>query len=103
MSEEALQIPEKRRETKGKGEKERYIHLNAEFQRIARRDKKAFLSNQCKEIEGKNRMGKTRDLFKKIRDTKGIFHAKMGSIKDRNGMDLTEVEDMKKRWQEYTK
>ena len=85
-----------------KGEKERYKHLNAEFQRIARRDKKAFLSDQCKEIEGQDRMGKTRDLFKKIRDTKGIFHAKMGSIKDRNGMDLTEAEDIKKRWQEYT-
>ena len=86
---------------KSKGEKERYKHLNAEFHRIARRDKKAFFSNQCKEIEGKNRMGKTRDLFKKIRDTKGIFHAKMVSIKDRNGMDLTEAEDIKKRWQEY--
>ena len=92
----------KRRETKSKGEKERYKHLNAEFQRIARRDKKAFLSNQCKEIEENNRMEKTRDLFKKIRDTKGTFHAKMGSIKDRNGMDLTEAEDIKKRWQEYT-
>ena len=92
----------KRREVKSKGEKERYTHLNAEFQRIARRDKKAFLSDQCKEIEENNRMGKTRDLFKKIRDTKGIFHAKMGSIKDRNGMDLTEAEDIKKRWQEYT-
>ena len=91
----------KRRETKSKREKERNKHLNAEFQRIARRDKKAFLSNQCKEIEGNNRMGKTRDLFKKIRDTKGTFHAKMGSIKDRNGMDLTEAEDIKKRWQEY--
>ena len=90
----------KRREEKNKGEKERYKHLNAEFQRIARRDKKAFFSDQCKETEEKNRMGKTRDLFKKIRDTKGAFHAKMGSI---NGMDLTEVEDMKKRWQEYTK
>ena len=87
---------------KSTGEKERYKHLNAESQRIARRDKKAFLSNQCKEIEEKNRMGITRDLFKKIRDTKGIFHAKMGSIKDRNGMDLTEAEDIKKRWQEYT-
>ena len=86
---------------KSKGEKERYSHLNAEFQRIARRDKKAFLRDQCKEIEN-NRMGKTRDLFKKIRDTKGTFHAKMGSIKDRNGMDLTEAEDIKKRWQEYT-
>ena len=92
----------KRREVKGKGEKERYKHLNAEFQRIARRDKKAFLSDQCKEIEENNRMGKTRDLFKKIRDTKGTFHAKMGTIKDRNGMDLTEAEDIKKRWQEYT-
>ena len=92
----------KRREAKSKGEKERYKHLNAEFQRIARRDKKAFLSDQCKEIEENNRMGKTRDLFKKIRDTKGTFHAKMGSIKDRNGMDLTEVEDIKKRWQQYT-
>ena len=91
----------KRREVKSKGEKERYKHLNAEFQRIARRDKKAFLSNQCKEIEENNRMGKTRDLFKKIRATKGTFHAKMGSIKDRNGMDLTEAEDIKKRWQEY--
>ena len=90
MSEEALQIAMKRREVKGKGEKERYIHLNAEFQRLARRDKKAFLSDQCKEIEENNRMEKTRDLFKKMRDTKGIFHAKMGSIKDRNGMDLTE-------------
>ena len=92
----------KRREGKSKGEKERYTHLNAEFQRIARRDKKAYLSDQCKEIEGKNRMGKTRGLFKKIRDTKGIFQAKMGSIKDRNGIDLTEAEDIKKRWQEYT-
>ena len=101
MSEEALQIVEKRREVKGKGEKERHIHLNAEFQRIARRDKKAFLSKQCKEIEENNRMGKTRDLFKKIRDTKKTFHAKMGTIKDRNGMDLTEAEDIKKRWQEY--
>ena len=91
----------KRREAKSKGEKERYEHLNAEFQRIARRDKKAFLSNQCKEIE-ENKMGKTRDLFKKIRDTKGTFHAKMGSIKDGNGMGLTEAEDIKKRWQEYT-
>ena len=87
---------------KGKGEKERYTHLNAEFQRIARRDKKAFFSDQCKEIEEKNRMGKTRDLFEKIRDTKGTFHAKMGSIKDRKGMVLTEAEDIKKRWQEYT-
>ena len=102
MSEEALQIAEKRREAKGKGEKEKHTHLNAEFQRIARRDKKAFLSDQYKEIEENNRMGKTRDLFKKIRDTKGIFHAKMGSIKDRNGLDLTEAEDIKKRWQEYT-
>ena len=102
MSEEALQIALKRREVKSKGEKERYTHLNAEFQRRARRDKKAFLSNRCKEIEKNNRMGKTRDLFKKIRDTKGTFHAKMGSIKDRNGMDLTEAEDIKKRWQEYT-
>ena len=92
----------KRREVKGKGEKEIYSHLNAAFQRTARRDKKAFLSNQCKEIEGNNRVGKTRDLFKKIRDIKGTFHAKMGSIKDRNGMDLTEAEDIRKRWQEYT-
>ena len=92
----------KRRDVKGKGEKEIYTHWNAEFQRIARRDKKAFLSDQCKEIEENNRMGKTRDLFKKIRDTKGIFHEKMGSIKDRNGMDLTEAEDIEKRWQEYT-
>ena len=97
-----LQIAVKRREAKGKGEKERYKHLNAECQRIARRDKKAFLSDQCKEIEENNRMGKTRNLFKKIRDTKGTFHAKMGSIKDRNGMDLTEADDIKKRWQEYT-
>ena len=102
LSEEALQIAEKRREVKGKGEKEIYTHLNAEFQRIARRDKKACLSDQCKEIEENNRMGKTRDLFKKIRDTKGMFHAKMGSIKDRNGMDLTEAEEIKKWWQEYT-
>ena len=102
LSEEALQIAVKRREVKSKGEKERYKHLNAEFQRIARRDKKTFLSNQCKEIEEKNRMGNTRDLFKKIRDTKGTFHAKMGLIKDRNGMGLTEAEDIKKRWQEYT-
>ena len=101
MSEEALQIAEKRRETKGKGEKERYIHLNAHFQRIARRDKKAFLSDQCKEIEKNNRMGITRDFFKKIRDTKGIFHAKLGTIKDRNSMALTEAENIKK-WQEYT-
>ena len=92
----------KRRDVKGKGEKDRYAHLNAEFQRIARRDKKAFLSVQCKEIEENNRMGKTRDLFKKIRDTKGIFYTKMGSIKDRNGMDLTEAEDIQKSWQEYT-
>ena len=92
----------KRREAKNKGEKERYKHLNAEFQRIARRDKRAFLSDQCKEIEENNRIGKTRDLFKKIRDTKGTFHAKMGLIKDRNGMDLTEAEDINKSWQEYT-
>ena len=103
LSEEALQIAVKRREGKCKGEKERNKHLNAEFQRIARRDKKAFLSNQCKEIEENNRMGKTRDLFKKIRDTKGIFYAKMGPIKDRNGMDLTEAEDIKKRWQDTQK
>ena len=102
MSEEALQIAKKRREVKGKGEKERYIHLNEEFQRIARREKKAFLSDQCKEIEENNRMGKTRYLFKKIRDTKETFHAKKGTIKDRNGMGLTEAEDMKKRWQKYT-
>jgi len=102
LSGEALQIAVKRREVKSKGEKERDKHLNAEFQRIARRDKRAFLSDQCKEIEENNRMGKTRDLFKKIRDTKGTFHAKMGSIKDRNGMDLIEAEDIKKRWQEYT-
>ena len=102
LSEKALEIAVKRREVKSKGEKERYTHLNAEFQRIARRDKKAFLRGQCKEIEENNRMGKTRDLFKKIRDTKEIFHAKMGSIKDRNGMDLTEREGIKKRWQEYT-
>ena len=101
LSEAALQRAEKRKDMKGKGKKERYTHLNAEVQRIARRDKKAFLSDQCKEIEENNRMGKTRDLFKKIRDTKGIFHAKMGSIKDRNGRDLTEAEDIK-RWQEYT-
>ena len=101
LSEEALQIAVKRREAKSKGEKERYTHLTAEFQRIVRRDKKAFLSDQCKEKEENNRMGKTRDLFKKITkgDTKGTFHAKMGSIKDRNGMDLTEAEDIKKRWQ----
>ena len=98
LSEEALQIAEERREEKGKGEKERYIHLNAEFQRRARRDEKAFLSDHSKEIEENGRMGKTRDLFKKVRDTKGIFHTKMGSIKDRNGMNLTEVEDIKKRW-----
>ena len=102
LSGEALQISVKRREVKSKGEKERYTHLNAEFQRIARRDKKAFLSDQCKEIEENNRMGKTRDFVKKIRDTKGEFHAKMGSIKDRNGMDLTEAEDIMKRWQVYT-
>ena len=102
MSEEALQIDGKRREVKGKGEKERYTHLNAQFQRISRRDKKVFLSDQCKEIEENNRMGKARDLFKKIRDTKGTFHAKMGTVKDRNGMDLTEAKDSKKRWQEYT-
>ena len=102
MSEEALQIAEKRREAKDKGEKERYTYLNAEFQRIARRHKKAFLSDQCKQIEQNYRMGKTRDLFKKIRDTKGTFHAKMGTVKNRNGMDLTEAEDIKKRWQEYT-
>ena len=102
LSEEALQIVVKRGEAKSKGEKEKYTHLNAEFQRIARRDKKAFLSDQCKEIEESNRMGKTRDLFKKIRDTKRTFHAKMGTIKDRNGMDLTEAEAIKKRWQEYT-
>ena len=98
-----LKIAVKRREVKSKREKERYKHLNADFQRITRRDKKAFLSGQCKEIEENNRMGKTRDLFKKIRDTKGTFHAKMGSIKDRNGMDLTEGEDIKKRWQDYTR
>ena len=102
LSEEALQIAVKRREAKSKGEKKTYKHLNAEFQRIARRDKKAFLSDQCKEIEENNRMRKIRDLFKKIRDTKGTFHAKMGSIKDRNCIDLTEAEDIKKRWQEYT-
>ena len=102
LSGEALQIAVKRREAKSKGENEKYKHLNAEFQRIARRDKKAFLSDQCKEIEENNRMGKTRGLFKKIRNTKGTFHAKMGSIKNRNGMDLTEAEDIKKRWQEYT-
>ena len=103
LSGEALQIAVKRREAKSKGEKEEYSHLNAEFQRIARRDKKVFLSHQCKKkIEENNRMGKTRDLFKKIRDIKGTYHAKIGSIKDRNGMDLTEAEDIKKRWQEYT-
>ena len=102
LPEEALQIAVKRREVKSKGEKERYTHLKAEFQRIGRRDKKAFLRDQCKEIEENNRMGKTRDLFKEIRDTKGTFHAKMGSIKDRNGMDLTEAEDIKKKWEEYT-
>ena len=101
MSEEALQIAVKRREVKSKGEKEIYTYLNAEFQRIARRDEKAFLSDQCKEVEENNRVGKTRDLFKKIRDTKAIFHAKMGTIKDRNGMDLTEAEDIRKRRQEY--
>ena len=99
LSEEALQIAVKRRELKSKGEKERYKHLNAEFQRIERRDKKAFLSYQCKEIEENNRMGKTRDLFKKIRDTKGTFHAKMATIKDRNGTDLTKAQDIKKKWQ----
>ena len=102
LSEEALQISEKRREAKGKGEKERHTHLNEEFQRKARRDKKAFLRDQCKEIEENNRMRKTRDLFKKIRDTKGTFHAKMGTIKDRNGVNLTEAEHIRKRWQEYT-
>ena len=102
LSEEALQIPEKRKDVKGKGEKERYIHLNAEFQRIARRDKKAFLGDQCKEIEENNRMGKTRDLLKKIRDTKGTLNAKMGTIRDRNGLDPTEAENVKKRRQEYT-
>ena len=101
MSEKPLQIAEKRREAKGKGKKERYTHLNAEFQRIARRGKKAFLSNQCKEIEENNRLGKTRDLFKEIRDTKGIFHVKTGTIKDRKGKDLTEAEETKK-CQEYT-
>ena len=102
LSEEALQIAMNRREAKGKGEKERYTHLNVEFQRMARRDKKAFLSDECQEIKENNRMGKTRDLFKKIRDTRRTFHANMGTIKDRNGMDLTEAEDIKKRWQEYT-
>ena len=103
LSEKALQIGEKRREAKGKGERERYTYLNVEFQRTARRQKKAFICKQCKEIEENNRMGKTRDFFKKIRNTKGIFHAKMGTIKDRNGIDLTEAEDRKKRWQEYPK
>jgi len=102
LSEEALQIAEERREDKGKGEKERYTHLNTEFQRTARRDKKAFLSDQCKEIEENNRIGKTKDLFKKIRDTKETFHAKMDTINDRNAMDLIEVEDIMTRWQEYT-
>ena len=102
LSEEALQIAMKRRKVEGKGEKERYTHLNARFQRIVRSDKKAFLRDQCKETEENNRMGKTRDLFKKITDTKGTFHAKMGSIKDRNGKDLTEAEDIKRRWKEYT-
>ena len=103
MSEEALQTAVKRRETKGKGEKERYTHLNTDFQRITRRDKTVFLSHQCKEVKENNRMGKTSDLFKKIQDTKGTFHAKMGTIKYRNVMALTEAEDIKKRWQEYTK
>ena len=102
LFEAALQIAVQRREVKSKGEKARYTHLNAEFQKIARRDNKAFLSDQCKEIEENNRVEKTRDLFKKFRDTKGTYHAKMGIIKDRNGMDLTEIEDSKKRWQEYT-
>ena len=102
LCKEALQIAGKRREAKSKSEKERYTHLNAEFQRIARRDEKAFVSDQWKEIEENNRMGKTRDILKKIRDTKGTFHAKVGTIKNRNGMDLTEVEDIKKRWQQYT-
>ena len=102
LSGEALQIVVKRREAKSKGEKERYNHLNVEFQRIAWRDKKTFLSEQCKETEENNRLGKTRDLFKKIRDTKGTFHAKMGTTGDKNGMDLTEAEDIEKRWQEYT-
>ena len=102
LSESLYDLAVKRREVKSKGDKERYKHMNAEFQRTARSDKKTFLSDECKEIEEKNRMGKTRDLFKKTRDTKGTFHAKMGSIKDRNGMDLTEAEDIKKRWQEYT-
>ena len=102
MSTESLQITEERREAKDKGKKERYIHLNSEFQRIAKTDTKAFLSDQCKEIEENKRMGKTRDLFKKIRDTKGTFHAKMGTIRGRNFMDLKEADDIKKRWQEYT-
>ena len=102
VSAEALQVAEKRREPKGKGEKKKYTHLNAEFQRIARRDKKVFLSDQCKDIEENNRIAKNRGLFKKIRDTKGTFHANMGTIKDRVDMDLTEAEDIKKRWQEYT-
>ena len=102
LSKEALQIAVERREAKGKGGKERYTHLNAEFQNMSRRDKKAFLSDQCKEMERNNRMGKTRDLLKKIIGTKGIFHAKMGTMKNRNGMDLKETEDIKKRWQEYT-
>ena len=102
MSKEAFQIAGERREAKGKGERERYTHLNAEVQRIARRDKKAFLRDQCKELEENNRMRRSRDHFKKIRDTKGTSHAKMGSIKDRNGMDLTEAEDIRKRWQEFT-
>ena len=102
LCEEALQIAEKRREVKGKGEEKRHTHLNAEFQRIARREKKAFLSDQCKQIEENNRVGKIRDLFKKIRDIKGTFHDKMGTIKDKNDMDLTEAEDIEKRWQEYT-
>ena len=102
LSEEALQIAEKRREAKGKGEKERCTHLNAEFQRIARRYEKAFLSDQCKERDENNRMGKTRDLFKKMRDTKGMFHVKTGTIKDKNSVDLTEAEDIKEKWQEYT-
>ena len=102
LSEEVLQIAQKRKDVKGKGEKERYTHLNAEFQRITRRDKKAFLSDQCKEIEENNRIGKTRDVFKKIRYNTGTFHAEMGTIKNRNGMDLTEADNIKKRWQEYT-
>ena len=102
LSGEALQIAEKQREAKGKGAKERYVHLNAEFQQIARKGRKAFLSDQCKEIQENNRMEKSRDLFKKIRDTKGTFHAKMGTIKDKNGIDLTEAEDTEKRWQQYT-